>query len=1230
MFVNLDYINTLPTPKEILRSAYLKNVVGIESDVRMYPHDIKTLNERLGINKDADSENRNIAVIFALGNGFRDGAKPNTVELLVTPEAPAAVRFGTNTTFGSGKDLVNIVPLKTFVAGDKLTAEEELFHIFKAFKTGGRWKRKYWTKEAKFKFFKTQKSNGYAVHTFQVRCPINPTDFSFTKAEIDSGVAAFNEICIYIGNKIDTRNFFLGSSPTDPTYLTYAYPKHDIIQAIPFMSGYFAPIDVRNIPEYGIEMSFDIIVKDTEPGAGNVIEDDTGGRTVDKRLLIEAIDTAEIIYNATPVSTTGGSEIEPNNVWVTQAVKDAFNVVINAAKAVREDTEALQEDVTAMVTALTGAQTSFTQSQQFGTKPANPGVDKGDLESAIEDATELLENTVESDNGATVPQTQYWATAVQRVVLQTAITSAQTVFDADVSQTEVDTALAELVADIAVFNSVKQHGTLPTDSSALGAAITNAETLVANTTASDDGTGVFIGSWWAARGDIETFETNIAEAKDTLQNQDATQIEVDTAIGLLAIARTNFEAVRHEGTEIDKSGLHQAILNANGLKNTTAVSENGSDVYSHKKWVTQEDMTALTGDISTAQAVYNNSDATQNEISNAADALNEAVSEFESSVAVPGTRPDTTKESLGTLTTVFDNAVSAIKVSVDGSDIFDNINWVTGDIAEIAAAAIINANTVIGNTEATQIEINDANENIEWTSAAFGAAISLGTVSRNAFDTAVEEAETAISGVIVSVDGTDVDPTKYWATQDAITAFRSAIDTTKNTVDAGSITQEGVAEQLELLAAAMETFSAAKSPGTKSVDKSVLITAITEARNLLDSTVLAENGSDVYTNEFWATESDRQTFDLEISAVEAVYGNAGAEQTEVDNAVTSLATAVDAFNTARQPGTKPVNKQILQDTLTSARTSLLNVYPSADGEDVYRDEMWAPEENITALGAAITAADTVYTDNDATQTDVDDAVTELSDAVSSFEAALHTSGNKEDTSKDTLTDLADTFEDDIASTSVSVNGADVYTDEVWVTQAVKDIASDALESARTVENDNDATSADINSAYRALEAAVAAFDEAKAPGTQGSDDPPEEEEETEPPEEPNEEEPTEEEPEVDPPEDPGETEPPEEPVEEEEEPTDEPTNLDTAITNAHIAKTGVQTSDNEDGADVPSDVEYVKPVVMEALEDAITAAETVNENLEATDTDKDNAAEVLNNAVAVFNNAKRFGTGPAE
>jgi hypothetical protein len=92
------------------------------------------------------------------------------------------------------------------------------------------------------------------------------------------------------------------------------------------------------------------------------------------------------------------------------------------------------------------------------------------------------------------------------------------------------------------------------------------------------------------------------------------------------------------------------------------------------------------------------------------------------------------------------------------------------------------------------------------------------------------------------------------------------------------------------------TFGAAKTEGTKQVNRTALQSALSAAGVKKDGVVTSENGTDVTVNKYWVTEAAMTAFNSAINAAQAVYDDYTAEQDAVDQAVEDLNDAISVFN----------------------------------------------------------------------------------------------------------------------------------------------------------------------------------------------------------------------------------------------------------------------------------------------------------------------------------------------
>jgi hypothetical protein len=172
-------------------------------------------------------------------------------------------------------------------------------------------------------------------------------------------------------------------------------------------------------------------------------------------------------------------------------------------------------------------------------------------------------------------------------------------------------------------------------------------------------------------------------------------------------------------------------------------------------------------------------------------------------------------------------------------------------------------------------------------------------VDTSALAAGIAAANAAKAGVPVATNASDVARGLQYVTQgeqDTLTAAIAAAEAVKNDAEA---TQTGVNEAIEALAAAVAAFKTAKQnhAGTKTAgfnetEKTTLVQAATDAKS---GVKISPDGSDIAPNEIWVAQA---VLDSLNAAITALNGNLS------DQTCLALATALNAFNEAKQAGKK--------------------------------------------------------------------------------------------------------------------------------------------------------------------------------------------------------------------------------------------------------------------------------------------------------------------------------------
>ncbi|MCL2066337.1 MAG: hypothetical protein FWG99_02590 [Treponema sp.] len=285
-------------------------------------------------------------------------------------------------------------------------------------------------------------------------------------------------------------------------------------------------------------IGFTITACDTGSGGGN-----------ETQLVYTALDTAIANANAAKaaveVSVSGtGSEFAPAQKWVTQAALDALNAAITEAETVRS-AATTQEQVDNAVTALNAAIAAFIP--QDGTKPA----DTSDLQALIVQAETLKGSAVVSTDGSDVAPENFWVTQAEMAALNNAITAAETAVN---SGSNIGEAYSALNAAMTAFTTAKKAGT----QGGSGPGIVDKTALQNRYNELKDTTqGSYTDATWTA------FQAKLTAAKNVLDNTNATQAQVNTALAELNTAYGALEELNLDPYIITGSGTSfTAVKNA--------------------------------------------------------------------------------------------------------------------------------------------------------------------------------------------------------------------------------------------------------------------------------------------------------------------------------------------------------------------------------------------------------------------------------------------------------------------------------------------------------------------------------------------------------------------------------------------------------------------------------------------------------------------------------------------
>lgn len=214
---------------------------------------------------------------------------------------------------------------------------------------------------------------------------------------------------------------------------------------------------------------------------------------------------------------------------------------------------------------------------------------------------------------------------------------------------------------------------------------------------------------WTTQTERNAFESAVASARAMANNNSASQEQVKNAIIQYKNALAVYQAAQKSGTKYgygDKASLQSLI---NSVQYVT-VSWDGSNVPYNTPWTTQTERNALASSVSSAQVVVNNVYATQTEIANAINNLNNAIWTYKNAYKYGNNGHYVDKSNLKTLISTALNGIVA--TSQDGSDVNPTLKWTSQNDLSILNFYIEQAKSVDNKYDATQSEVSNAYDNL--------------------------------------------------------------------------------------------------------------------------------------------------------------------------------------------------------------------------------------------------------------------------------------------------------------------------------------------------------------------------------------------------------------------------------------------------------------------------------------------------------------------------------------
>lgn len=240
------------------------------------------------------------------------------------------------------------------------------------------------------------------------------------------------------------------------------------------------------------------------------------------------------------------------------------------------------------------------------------------------------------------------------------------------------------------------------DKTALTALIASIQYVPVNNNGYYNGYNTYTSEKWTTQADRTAFDAAVSSAQAVANDTRATKEQVQNAITQLNNAINIYKDAQNSYVG-DKNTLTNLINSVQYVE----VYWYNSNQYYNNAWTTQAEKDALVNAVSSARAVVNNYYASQYEITNAINNLNNAITTYKSNYKY-GNYNYGDKSTLQSLIW----SVFYVKVSENGYEVPSYETWTTQSEKDTLFYAVSSAQSVMDNADATHYDISNAYSNL--------------------------------------------------------------------------------------------------------------------------------------------------------------------------------------------------------------------------------------------------------------------------------------------------------------------------------------------------------------------------------------------------------------------------------------------------------------------------------------------------------------------------------------
>ena len=685
-----------------------------------------------------------------------------------------------------------------------------------------------------------------------------------------------------------------------------------------------------------------------------------------------------------------------------------------------------------------------------------PKADKVALEQALSQINQPIDLAGKTPNSVTAFEEAKQANQVSR---DQAIQKAQDVMlDENATPEAVSQALTELKAAQAKLDQARAKLVNQSDKSALKQARAALDTILQAQADLTNKTPQSIGAYERAR---QAAQAQVQDAQAIIADANATPSAVAEAVNKIKEAQASLKAAQEGLTnQADKTKLVQALATLKQPISTEGKTPKSIQTFNQAR---NDQLAQVEAAKNEAERIIANQDASPEQVSQALQAIQEAQSHINQAKALLVNQAD--KSALEQAKQNLDTAIQATP----------NLTNKTPQSVQAYEQTKANAQAAV---QAGQAIIADLNASPEAVEAAKTRITQAQAALKSAQDNLRDKANKA--GLQSALNALNAPISTVGKTPNSVRAFEQAQAVDKATTDQAkakaqaviadeNATEAQVSQALQALRDAQTKVDTAKALLVNQADKS----ALEQAKQNLDTAIQAmPNLTNKTPQSIQAYEQAKANAQAAVQAGQVVITDLNASPESVEAARTRITQAQAALKAAQDNLRDKANKAGLQSALNALNAPISTVGKTPRSIDAFRTQESGYQSE---LDAAKQTAQSVLADENATASQVAQALEQVQEIQAKVNAAKNLLVDQAD--KSALTSERTKLQNEVAKAPDLANKTP---QSIATYEAAKAQADAALAKALSVQNDLNATPAQVQEAVNQLKASHTALTAAKA------------------------------------------------------------------------------------------------------------------------------------------------------